>query len=327
MSKKPLEIDMIAGSQLRDSQGEMLNVEGADISELENGNGRLNDNHGQGFYNSIGRVTFAKKIFKQDDCTDDRQKYYWEKVKSPYIYVKGVLYDDEEHPNARAAAAILRNIHKSDTPLKIKSSVEGGVQARGIKDPTLLARTKIHSVALTFIPANQATLVEPIGLDKSIDISGDENLIKSVQHLAKQHVPSFRQVERNISAEKIKDNIEKIRNLAKTMGIEVRDIDIVPEELAQKALEHKVQANIHAINQLTKALTAGYGGASAPTNATGGAVLMPEAIDKTSKINKKEFTYITCYNCGKEQIHSRHQVKCRNCGKSFPLEQLQKLIN
>jgi hypothetical protein len=34
VAKKPLEIDMIAGSQLRDTQGEMLSVEGADISEL-----------------------------------------------------------------------------------------------------------------------------------------------------------------------------------------------------------------------------------------------------------------------------------------------------
>jgi hypothetical protein len=43
--KKPLEIDMIAGSQLRDTQGEMLSIEGADISDLTTGKGRINDNH------------------------------------------------------------------------------------------------------------------------------------------------------------------------------------------------------------------------------------------------------------------------------------------
>ena len=85
MAKQPLEIDMIAGSQLRDTQGEMLSVEGADISELEAGKGRFNDNHGKGFFNSLGRVTGAKKIFKAEDCTSDRQKYYWEKIKAPYI--------------------------------------------------------------------------------------------------------------------------------------------------------------------------------------------------------------------------------------------------
>ena len=60
MARKPLEIDMIAGSELRDTQGEILSIEGADISDLK----RLNDNHGGGFFNSIGRVTLAKKIFK-----------------------------------------------------------------------------------------------------------------------------------------------------------------------------------------------------------------------------------------------------------------------
>ena len=144
MTLKPLEIDMIAGTQLRDSQNELLDVAGADITELQSGKGRFNDNHQAGFFNSVGRVTYAKKIMEEEDCEDDRQKYYWEKVKSPYIYVRGLLYDDEDHPNARAAAAILRNIHKADIPLKLKASVEGATIARGVRDPSLLARTKIH---------------------------------------------------------------------------------------------------------------------------------------------------------------------------------------
>lgn len=214
MRKKPLELDMIAGSQLRDTQGEMLSVEGADISELQAGRGRLNDNHGKGFFNSVGRVTFAKKIFKSDDCENERQKYYWEKVKAPFIYVKGVLYDDEEHVNAKAAAAILRNIYKTDCPLKLKASVEGGVVARGIKDPSLLAQTKIHSVALTMTPANQATLVEPLNLDKAAtDDAADMLLIKSLVHLAEKDVPSFRHIERVASAEKITRNVYKIKEM------------------------------------------------------------------------------------------------------------------
>jgi len=128
MSKKqPTWLDGIMGSQLRDTQGEMLDVAGADISELEAGRGRWNDNHGVGHWNSLGRITYAKKIFKAEDCEDDRQLHYWEKIKAPYIYGKGYLYDDEDHPNAKAAAAILRSIHRNDAPLKLKISVEGGV--------------------------------------------------------------------------------------------------------------------------------------------------------------------------------------------------------
>jgi hypothetical protein len=253
MAKKPLEIDMCSGSQLRDTQGEMLSVEGADITELEAGRGRFNDNHGKGFFNSIGRITLAKKIFKSEDCSDDRQRYYWEKVKAPYIYVRGFMYDDEDHPNARAAAAILRNIHKSDCPLKVKASVEGGVVSRGISDPSLLARTKIHSVALTFTPANVATLVEPLSLDKSvIDEAADMNLIKSVMHLAQTDVPSFRHIVRDASAAKVVENIEKIAELVKQEGSNIH----VPskQDVLQYALEAKIQNNVAKIKETVGAI-------------------------------------------------------------------------
>lgn len=538
MAKKPLEIDMCSGSQLRDTQGEMLSVEGADITELELGKGRLNDNHGKGFFNSVGRITSAKKIFKAEDCENDRHKYYWEKVKAPYIYVRGFLYDDEDHPNARAAAAILRNVHKSDCPLKLKASVEGGVVSRGISDPSLLARTKIHSVALTFTPANTATLVEPLGLDKSAyDEEADMNLIKSVLHLAQSEVPSFRHIVRDASATKIIENMEKIAELASSdihipskndilqyaleakIGNNVSKIKELMHEIKEDELEkgvksaiagaalagaaalaptptgnnppmsqapamhqqqqkpdlskmpsqhqdaykkfakqnpllgaigmvessgglnyaHKPRGNqaaggmfgmmpnsaayilrnnpqlatkypklaeaakdidknhgqftetfnndpqvaydfadallkrnksktkddnmlIHSWNhglkgtweryknegpeaiqaadyvkkvadqykkaspkrkpaQVKKALTAGYGGAGAPTSLTHGGVLQAEAVDQG-----RDFKYITCDGCGKEQIYSKFQVKCRECGGSFPMEKLHKLF-
>lgn len=248
MAKKPLEIDACAGSQLRDTQGEMLSVEGADISDLQAGKGRWNDNHGKGFFNSIGRITEAKKILKAEDCDNERQKYYWEKVKAPYIYVKGILYDDEDHPNAKAAAAILRNIHKADVPLKLKASVEGGVISRGVSDPTLLARTKIHSIALTFTPANNATLVEPVSLDKShVNEEADMMLIKSVIHLAETDVPSFRHITRDASASKVINNIEKIVDLMKgdtSISIPTK------QEILQYALEAKIEANISKIHSL-----------------------------------------------------------------------------
>lgn len=376
MAKKPLEIDMIAGSQLRDTQGEMLSVEGADITDLLNGNGRLNDNHGKGFFNSIGRVTGAKKILKAEDCENDRHRYFWEKVKAPYIYVKGILYDDDEHPNAKAAAAILRNIHKSDTPLKLKASVEGGVVARGSVDERLLARTKIHSVALTFTPANNATLVEPISLEKS-DYSSEQDaaLIKSVMHLAKTDVPSFRHITRRAQAEKIAENLQKANQLAAEAGLKTSVPNFTADELIVQALEYKIEQNVLKINELvknlykteklyhihkdgyrittqpvsikdatdkygsvkrlessghilvphekiSKALTAGYGGASAPTMRTGGAVLQAESLDD----GRKGFNYITCDNCGHEQVHMKHQVKCRSCNSSYSMKKLYRFL-
>ncbi len=277
MAKKPLEIDMCAGSQLRDTQGEMLSVEGADISELLAGKGRINDNHGKGFFNSIGRVTSAKKIFKEEDCEDDRQKYYWNKVKAPYVYVRASLYDDEDHPNAKAAAAILRNVHKTDCPLKLKASVEGGVISRGISDPSLLARTKIHSVALTFTPANVATLVEPLSLDKSqYDEVADMELIKSVIHLAETNVPSFRHIARDASASKVVSNLEKIADLMQSDNIDLP----TKQEILSYALEAKIENNIAKIHDLVEAakheeMEKALGGKIAGAAMLGAAALAP----------------------------------------------------
>lgn len=252
---KKLWIDGVLGSELKDTQGETLSVEGADISDLEAGKGRWNDNHGKGFFNSLGTITEAKKIFKAEDCENERHTYYWEKIKAPYIYGKGFLFNDEDHPNAKAAAAIMRNIHREDSPLKIKASVEGGVLSRGIKDPTRLARTKIHSCAITFTPANTATLLEPLNLDKSnIDWESDKQLIKSVMHLAETNVPSFRHIERHASANTIYENINKIKELAKTVGIEITVKDLDPNQIMEKAALSKVTNNISKINELVKAI-------------------------------------------------------------------------
>jgi ribosomal protein S27E len=335
-TKKPLWIDCVAGSQLRDTQGEMLSIEGCDISKLENGGAIWTDNHGKGFFNNIGRITYGKKIFKAEDCEDERQRYYWEKIRAPYIYAKGYLYDDEDHPNARAAAAVVRNIHKSDCPLKMKSSVEGGVVSRGISDSTLLARTKLTGVALTLTPANQATLLEPLNLDKSsYDNAADMNLIKSVLHLAQTDTPSFRHIARDASATKVVENIEKIAALVRQEGSEI----CVPSKhgILQYALESKIQGNVVKIKELVfkakqeelgKALTAGYGGAGPPTSLTHGGVLQSEALDDGRRNKASSFKYITCPSCGHEQIYSKYQVKCRgeNCGKSFPMETLHKLF-
>jgi hypothetical protein len=248
MAKKSLWLDGVVGSQIKDTQGEILSVDGADISELEAGRGRWNDNHGSGFFNSIGRITEAKKILKKEDCDNDRHQYFWEKIKAPFIYAKGYLYDDEDHPNAKAASAILRNIHKADSPLKLKASVEGGVVTRGLKDPSILQRTKIHSVALTFTPANNATLIEPVNLDKSeLSTESDMALIKSVMHLAQSNIPSFRQIEREASADKIVDNIKQISMKLEKMGLtSLEQPD--KKELLVSALEDKIKANIELIS-------------------------------------------------------------------------------
>jgi len=242
---KGLVIDGIAATDAIDSQGERLSIEGADISALEAGLGRINDNHGKQFSHSIGRVISAKKIFKEEDCEDDRQKMYWDKVKCPYIYTKAELYDDVDHPNAKAAAAIMKHLHKANAPISVKMSVEGAVLAR--KDGGQLDRTKVHSVALTFTPANKQTLAMPITMEKSDDANIDwEVLSKSVPIIA--NAPTF----------------------------------IETDAFTQKLVEatKKVVTVVRKVSELKKALSAGYGAAGAASGLVGGGVLAMPSVDK-----------------------------------------------
>lgn len=276
------EFHAIAATELRDVQGEILNIAGADISELEAGRGIINDNHSNKMPDVIGRITYAKKIMKESDCVDDTEKDMWLKIKSPLIYVRGKLFDDEDHRSAKAAAAILKVQHREDSPLKLKCSVEGGVISRGEKDSRLLSRTKIKALAFTFSPANNSTLVEGMNLTKSYSpsqLKADYELISEFIPFSKQEAPAF---------------IE--------------------------APEYRVRSKFEKINNLMKALTAGYGGGS-PTSATGGQVLQTESLD-----SGKSFRYIDCEHCGKEQPYLKYQVKCRNCGKSFAFDSLAKFF-
>lgn len=281
IKKRPTEIDCICATSDKDIHGEILSIEGADISDLQSGRGIWSDNHGKGFINTLGRITTAKKIFNEEDCEDDRMKYYWNKVKRPYIYAKGVLFDDaEDHENARAASAVLSKLNTTECPLTIKASVEGGTLLRGGIGNKELIKTKISGVALTFSPANTNTWIEPLTLSKSINPQEEEALIKHAMTLMKDNVPSFIEVNNKLNLIKINNNINKLQDLK-------------------------------------KALMAGFGYAGKPTNLTGGGVMQSESIDD-------EIKYITCNHCGKDQVYFPNQVKCRHCNKGFRLKHLVK---
>ena len=324
-------IDGIAATEQRDVTGEILNITGADIEDLEIGKGRFNDNHSSTFFGSLGRITKAKKVMSEDDCVDPRQKYFWEKVKSPYIYVKGYLYNDEDHINSKAAISIMRNLFKENSPLQLGASVEGGTIRRGLLDPKVLERTKIHSVALTFVPCNNQSLIEPLSLGKALtpeEEKADMELIKSVMHLAQTNVPSFRHIERVAEANKISNNLNVITDLAKQLGMDL-DIRRTPEELLEKTALLRMYNNISRINEMMKALSAGFGGAGAPTNLVGGGTMQRESLIKPKKYLKKDeatFKDIMCKKCGKEQLYFPRQVRCRECNAAFDFDQLAKIL-
>lgn len=152
-------VDGVFGSEHIDSSGEVLSVDGADITELEEGRGLFCYEHKghEGKSNGeeiVGKILSAKKIRKASDCANDRERMFWDSVKMPFIYGVGRLYDGAGHTGAQSIAAQIRDHAANDEPIVVSFSVEGTTLKR--KD-NILQETMIRRVAITTRPCNKAT--------------------------------------------------------------------------------------------------------------------------------------------------------------------------
>lgn len=166
-------IDGVLGSEAIDSSGEVLDVRGADISDVEKGTCLLNWEHLPGEKSAttlVGVVLAAKKIFSREDCENDRQRMYWDEIKLPYIYGVCRLYDGAGHEEAKRIAAIIRDHAANNEPIVCRYSVEGATLR---KEDNKLSSSVVRRVAVTVKPCNRTAisgLIEdpnaPAGFDK-----------------------------------------------------------------------------------------------------------------------------------------------------------------
>jgi GGDEF domain-containing protein len=148
-------LDAVAGSEAIDSSGEILDVRGANIDDYTSGLASLVIEHRdwKDPKNVVGKVVFAKKIYKLSDCDDDRQKEYWNQLKLPYIYVKCRLLDAAGHQEAQAIAANVRDaIAHGEKPI-FRMSVEGSTLKR---TGNRLDSSVLRRLAITQIPCNRS---------------------------------------------------------------------------------------------------------------------------------------------------------------------------
>lgn len=157
-------IDGIAASEHLDSSGESLSIEGMDISSLGGPDSILNWEHGSKERPAqvVGKVTFAKKIMKESDAANKREKYFWNKCKKPFVYIKAELFDGIGHSGAQDVAAMLKYKNKDkgdESRLVVGFSIEGGkIEKKGM----VVTKSVARDVAITVKPCNKVCDAEVI---------------------------------------------------------------------------------------------------------------------------------------------------------------------
>jgi hypothetical protein len=215
-------IEGVASTSHRDVQGEVLDLNGADISPLLEGRGFVNSDHSGRFEHLVGRVVGAKKVMALSDCETPEQIKYWSEQKRPFLWTKIELWDGHGHKEADAISSIY-NFYKDKNEISpVKLSVEGKTLERGTNG--LLKRTVIKGVALTVHPANRATRTDVVSVVKSL--GAPESLVKSESDI----VPIFIETQSN-PLENILHLVMNARDLMKSVN--ERDYELE----CQKALK------------------------------------------------------------------------------------------
>jgi hypothetical protein len=163
-------IDGVASTPDLDSSGESLDLKGANIDDLIEGKGLFSyehkgaggddENYGQEI---VGKILTAKKIYVERDCETERHRFFWDRVRGPFLYIIGRLFDGAGHPGAQALAASIRDAVANEEPSVLSYSVEGTTLE---KEGHILKSTIIRRVAVTFRPCLKTTqlgLVEDPG--------------------------------------------------------------------------------------------------------------------------------------------------------------------
>lgn len=204
-------IDGVAASEALDSSGEILKIDGCDISTLAvdgvlNYEHRGDDAPGAQPGDNLGKIIFAKKIFKDADCDTDRQRKYWKSLELPFIYFMCRLYDGAGHHGAKELAAQIRDAVANGEPPIMRFSIEGSTLATDSKNKKILTRSIARVVAITRKPCNRSAVSgivadpnAPDGWSKSPEKVTEENRDILEEALKRSEHPGFRRLGAPIS--------------------------------------------------------------------------------------------------------------------------------
>lgn len=174
----------IAASEHLDSSGERIQIEGVDISSLTK-DGTFNYEHDSKSPSSIvGKIWEAKKILKQSDCENEHHRDFWSKLKMPFIYVAGELFDAVGHKAAGEVAAMLR--YDEQAPLNkeakklINFSIEG---SRVEKQGSIITKCIARKVSVTLTPCNKVCEAYELKIDETAAKQSDTGKFAFIQNI------------------------------------------------------------------------------------------------------------------------------------------------
>jgi len=185
---KGLLLGGVFASQALDKSGEVINIDGLDISSLVSGDAYLNSEHkNDNFSNYLGRIVNAKKIYNYKECENEHEKQCFKQAgEVPIVYGVAELFDDEGHKEAMSAASIIQHFAKRNLPIAARFSIEGENLSKEGHD---IKRAVAKRVALTMMPCNDSCvsgIVESLNksekdvYDKLVEKENSDYLCKGV---------------------------------------------------------------------------------------------------------------------------------------------------
>lgn len=154
-------IDGISSTVSIDTAGEIVDLAGIDCYSLIGA--ALNWEHKADIPAQIvGKILEYKKIFSEQDIENDRHQYYWDKCKTPYLYVMGRLFDDKKDSSKECAALFIDDAEHPDEHPMVGFSIEGSkVDKKGLTVTKSIAR----KITITAANANKQCVAELIPAD------------------------------------------------------------------------------------------------------------------------------------------------------------------
>jgi hypothetical protein len=227
---------------------------------------------------------------------------------------KGVI--PEGHPDRQQMVSYINNLRNTPHPQGLNANID---EARRLYDAHISDLNK----------AEGARAAKGVAL--AIGLAHAAHYVNKPPVEVKEHAEHVHRELESQKNKRVKEHNSRISSDEMKLSPKEYGFDEKKPAVSTTSIKNKLKKAFE--KELDKALTAGYGGAGMPTDMVGGAVIQAQSLEtkRKKKVKKsqadlsKSLQYITCDNCGHEQVHMPHQVKCRECKHNFSLYRLNNL--